>query len=280
MAIDTPQPPAALSDPVRLRALRRSGLLDPSADAVFDRYTRLATRLLGTPVALLSLVESNRQTTLSIVGAELKQAPLSHSFCQHVVAGDAPLVIDDAPTHPLGKTNGAVADYGVQAYAGAPVRGPGGEALGSFCVVSDVPRTWTESDIRVIEELAAAISDEISLRMRERRTTALTDAATLATIAADDQGAVFDVSLSWKRLTGRMMDQSAGNRWIDALHADDRSRTAEAWQAAVGKRLACTLDCHLIGEDGESHPARLYGAPVWAETGTFTEYVGAFTARA
>ncbi len=273
-----PDTTAALKDPARLRALRRSGLLDPSSDAVFDRYTRMATRLLGTPVALLSLMEANRQTTLSVQGAELKEAPLSHSFCQHVVAGDAPLLISDAPTHPLGKINGAVADFGVKAYAGAPVRAPGGEPLGSFCVVSDTPRVWTDGDVQVIEELAAAISEEIALRMRERRTTALAEAATLATLMADDEGAVFEVSSSWKRLTGFTSVRSVDDGWLSALHSGDRVRVARAWQSAVGKRSTCTLECRLMDSSGTAHTVRLSGAPIWAETHTFTEYVGAFTA--
>ncbi len=268
---------AALSDPIRLRALRRSGLLDPSADAVFDRYTRLATRLLGTPVALLSLVEPERQTFKSRVGMDVRHTPLSHSFCQHVVERNAPLVVEDAREHPLVRANAAIADLGVVAYVGAPVHAPEGEPLGSFCVVSDMPRAWTEEDVHVIEELAASVSTEIGLRMRERRASALTDAATLCTLAADDTGAVFDVSPSWTRVTGRTTAQSTANGWTDVLHIDDRTRIAEAWQAAVERRSACTLDCRLLNAKGETRSVRLHGAPVWADTGTFTEYVGAFT---
>lgn len=273
-----PDTTAALTDPARLRALRRSGLLDPSADAVFDRYTRMASRLLGTPVALLSLMEDNRQTTLSVHGADLKEAPLSHSFCQHVVAGDAPLLISHTPTHPLGKINGAVADFGAMAYAGAPVRAPGGEPLGSFCVVSDTPRVWTDGDVQVIEELAAAISNEIALRMTERRATALVEVAALGMLMADDEGAVFEVSPSWKHFTGFTSARSVDDGWMNALHSGDRVRVARAWYSAVGKRSSCTLDCRVMDGSGTAHAVRLHGAPIWAETHTFTEYVGAFTA--
>ena len=253
-------------------------MLDPSADAVFDRYTRLATRLIGTPVALLSLVEPQRQTFKSRVGLDVSETPLSHSFCQHVVEQNAPLVVEDAREHPLVRANAAIADLGVVAYVGAPVRAPQGEPLGSFCVVSDMPRAWTEDDVRVIEQLATAVSTEIGLRMRERRASALASAATLGTLAADDTGAVFDVSPSWGRLTGLSLAQSATSGWTDALHPDDQTRIADAWRAAIERRSACTLDCRLMDAGGEVRVVRLHGAPVWAETGTFTEYVGAVTA--
>ena len=82
---------AALRDERRLAALWRTGLLDTPPEQVFDRLTRLVRRLLGTPVALVSLVDADRQFFKSAVGlpepwAARRETPLSHSFCQHVVA--------------------------------------------------------------------------------------------------------------------------------------------------------------------------------------------------
>ncbi len=267
---------AVLSDPVRLRALRRSGLLDPSADAVFDRYTRLATRLLGTPVALLSLVEPERQTFKSRVGLDVQSTPLSHSFCQHVVHSDATFVVEDAREHPLVKANEAIADLGVVAYAGAPVHAPDGEALGSFCAIASQPRVWTDDDVRIIEELAAAVSAEIGLRMRVRRSTILARAALLAWIAADDQGTVHETSASWLQLVGRSSAANADSGWTAALHPDDRERVAQVWQAAAAEHVSCVIDCRLVAGSAATRAVRLYGAPEWAANGTFTEYVGAF----
>src|SRR5919202_2375924 len=97
---------APLHDPARLAALRQSALLDSPTEAAFDRLTRLATRMLHVPVALVSLVDQNRQFFKSCIGlpdpwASQRETPLSHSFCQHVVATGEPLIIPDARTHPL-----------------------------------------------------------------------------------------------------------------------------------------------------------------------------------
>ena len=92
---------APVADPRRVAALRAAGLLDLPVAEDFDRVTRMAAELLGVPIVLVSLVDSDRQFFLSCVGlgrelSEERETPLSHSFCQYVVAGDEPLVISDA----------------------------------------------------------------------------------------------------------------------------------------------------------------------------------------
>jgi PAS domain-containing protein len=268
---------AVLSDPVRLRALRRSGLLDPSASAVFDRYTRLATQLLGTPIALLSLVDAGRQVFASRVGLDLEETPLSHSFCQHVVSRNEPLAIGDARAHELTKDNAAIEDLGVEAYVGAPVRGDGGEPLGSFCAIGNSPRFWTPDDVAVIEELAEAISAEIALRIRERRARAVTNALTHASLAAGDDGAVYHVSSGWPRMTGQPVPGALGDGWADAVHPDERASALEQWHTHIRARKQMRLDCRVRSATGGAVAVRFVGVPVWAEQGTFTEYVGAVT---
>ena len=109
-----------LGDPARLAALERRGLLDSPPDEALDRLTRLAAGLLRAPVALVSLVDDHRQFFKSAVGlpepwASRRETPLSYSFCQHVVATAAPLRVEDAPRHPLGRDNRTVAELGVVA---------------------------------------------------------------------------------------------------------------------------------------------------------------------
>ncbi len=160
-----------LAAPDRLAALQRLRLLDSEAELTFDRVSRLAARLLNAPVALLSLVDDRRQFFKSAIGlegpaAEARETPLSHSFCQHVVTSGAPLIVEDARSHPTVCDNLAIPDLGVAAYLGIPVCDPDGYVLGSFCVIDGHSRPWSEADINLLQDLAALIMTEIALRQK------------------------------------------------------------------------------------------------------------------
>jgi signal transduction histidine kinase len=180
-----------LDDPERLAALRETALLDSPVDGAFDRLTRLAARLLRAPIALVSLVDADRQFFKSCVGlpgpvAEARGTPLSHSFCQHAVERGQPLIIDDARVHPLVRENAALRDLDVIAYAGIPLRTVDGVVLGSFCVIDHVPRRWTVDDLATLSDLAASVMTEIELRTALRRAEAARAEAALANRAKDD----------------------------------------------------------------------------------------------
>ena len=162
-----------LTDPARLDALRAADLLDGGAEEAFDRFARLAAAVLNAPVALVSLVDADRQFFKSCVGlpepwASARQTPLSHSFCQHAVTSREPLVVEDAREHPVVKSNLAIRDLGVVAYLGVPLITSGGHALGSFCVIDSKPRRWTEREVGVVRDLTAAVVTEIELRAQTR----------------------------------------------------------------------------------------------------------------
>lgn len=160
----------ALDDPGRLEALYGTGLMDSEISERYERLTRLASKLLGAPVALVSLVDDQRQFFKSSLGlpepwATARETPLSHSFCQHVVTSGQPLRIADAPNHPLVKDNLAIPDLGVVAYLGVPIIGDAGDNLGSFCVVDTMPRAWSDEEEEMLRELSEFLQAEISLRM-------------------------------------------------------------------------------------------------------------------
>ena len=159
-----------LRDPGRLSALRRTRLLDSPAEPAFDRLSHLAARLVHAPVALVVLVDQDRQFFKSCLGlpepwASQRETPLSHSFCLHEIASGQPLIIDDARTHPLVCENLAIRDLGVVAYAGIPLITADGHAIGSFCVIDSQPRHWMADDVAILRELAAATMTEIGLRV-------------------------------------------------------------------------------------------------------------------
>jgi GAF domain-containing protein len=159
---------AILADAARLKALKQAALLDTPPEEAFDRLTRLAARLLGVPVSVVSLVDKDRQFFKSCVGipeqvALSRQTPLTHSFCQHAVLSGEPVIVHDAREHPVLRANPAVA-LGVVAYAGIPLVTPDGLVLGSFCAIDTKPREWTEEQIQILHDLSAAAMTEIELR--------------------------------------------------------------------------------------------------------------------
>ena len=165
---------AAARDPQRLSALQDTGLLDSDVDPAFDRHARLAAQVLNAPVALVSLVDEDRQFFKSCLGlpepwATQRGTPLSHSFCQHAVASREPLVVDDAREHDLLRDNLAIRDMGVIAYAGIPLIDPEGNALGTLCVIDSQPRHWTSHQVQLLEDLAASVVTEINLARAARR---------------------------------------------------------------------------------------------------------------
>ena len=158
----------SLTTAERLSALAATGLLDSPSETSFDRITSLVSRLLHAPVALVSLVDANRQFFKSSVGlpepwASSRETPLSHSFCQHVVRSGTPLVVADAREHPLVRSNGAVTDLGVIAYLGVPLTTSGGHVLGSLCAIDGIARQWSDDDVHLMNDMAAIVMREIVL---------------------------------------------------------------------------------------------------------------------
>lgn len=165
---------AALHNGERIAALNAEGLLDGAPEPIFDRFARLAARVAGVPTALVSLVTDARQVFAGLCGlaepwADARQTPLSHSFCQHVVANGAPLVVEDARRDPVLSTNLAISDLDVVAYAGFPVSSPTGHVLGSLCAIDSRPRVWHAAQLEALADVALLVGNELERRDLVRR---------------------------------------------------------------------------------------------------------------
>jgi len=230
-----------IGDPGRLAALAESGLLDSPSDAGFDRFTRLVAEVLHVPVALFTIVTPERQVLKSTVGVgELRETPLSHSFCRHVVDTGAPLEVVDARSHPRVHDNPAIQDFGIIAYLGMPLVTRDGLRLGALCAIDHTPRQWTGRDHGVLEDLAAAMMAEIELRLANRQ---------VAAAAAELHFAATHDSLT-----------RVGNR--RALMADLASVIAEGRPATfavidvLGMRAFNDLHGHIAGDELLARVAR------------------------
>jgi len=158
--------PIPIDDSHRLAALRRSNLLDTPREVVFDRITRLASRLLGTPISLLSLIDEDRQWFKSKVGLDIEQGSREASFCGHAIDHDGVMVVPDATSDERFADNPWVTeDPSIRFYAGAPLRTADGHTLGTLCAIDKKPRhDFSEDDKQTLRDLADIAMAQIELR--------------------------------------------------------------------------------------------------------------------
>lgn len=147
----------------RIGALHALNLLDTEPEERFDRITRLAQRVFGTSMSAFTLVDSDRQWFKSKVNMESEEDPLETGFCPHAILVAETTVVPDAREDVRFHDNPLVAvDPGIRFYAGHPVSGPGGETLGTLCVIDDKPRAAADFDAEALAEFAAMVEAEVA----------------------------------------------------------------------------------------------------------------------
>jgi PAS domain S-box-containing protein len=255
----------------RLAAVARTALLDTPPEAAFDRLTRMAARLLGAPVSLITLVTDDRQFFKSAMGlpepwASRRSAPLSHSFCRQVAISGEPLIVEDARRHPLLRANPAVREFGWIAYAGVPLVGRDGGVVGSFSVVDGMPRLWSERDVTLLRDLAACAASEIELRLRESRDTVAAPGGNggprspevfedtgIPMGVASPEGRWVRVNRALAELLGYREDELIGALAEGMIHPDDRPGQREALRLLLaGECPSYTSEHRCVPRSGEA----------------------------
>ncbi|MFN3165456.1 MAG: response regulator [Phycisphaeraceae bacterium] len=154
----------------RLVSLMSCDVLDTEPEACFDDLTELASRLCQTPIALVSLVDHDRQWFKSRTGLDATQTPRDQAFCAYTILGGGPLVIEDATTDPRTSDNPLVTgEPGIRAYAGVPLRLTEGEAVGTLCVVDTKPRRFDARQIADLRVIARQVVAQLEWRRAERQ---------------------------------------------------------------------------------------------------------------
>lgn len=150
----------------RLAALREYQILDTAAEAAYDDLTRLAADICGTPIALVTLIDADRQWFKSKVGVDVTESPRELAFCAHTICGRNTLVVEDATRderfadHPFVRGGPQL-----RFYAGSPLVNPEGQALGSLCVLDTHPRRLTADQM----ESLAALSRQVMVLLEYGR---------------------------------------------------------------------------------------------------------------
>jgi diguanylate cyclase (GGDEF)-like protein len=154
------------NEATRLAALRDYAILDTSAEQAYDDITKMAAYICDTPVALMSLVDEDRQWFKSKVGLTVNQTPRSQAFCAHaVLQPDEVMVINDASRDARFADNPLVlSDPAIRFYAGAPLVTASGTAIGTVCVIDKVPRELNAPKIEALKALARQVVAQLELR--------------------------------------------------------------------------------------------------------------------
>ncbi|MGR8921017.1 MAG: diguanylate cyclase domain-containing protein [Gammaproteobacteria bacterium] len=157
----TPEKPA--NEATRLDALRALNILDSSPEERFDRLTRLAKRLFGVPIALVSLVDEERQWFKSCQGLDASETPRDISFCGHAILKDDVFLVPDARTDERFHDNPLVTgDPKIRFYAGCPLQVPNGSKLGTLCLIDQHPREFNAEDLTLLKDLARMAEQELA----------------------------------------------------------------------------------------------------------------------
>ena len=156
-------PPLPADEPARLSAVRALDILDTPSEERFERITRLARRLFGVPMALISLVDEDRQWFKSHPGLEMSETPRSVSFCGHTILGDQIMEVGDTTTDERFLDNPLVTQApGIRFYAGCPLRAPDGSKLGALCLMDRTPRSLSSEDRALLRDLTDMASQELA----------------------------------------------------------------------------------------------------------------------
>ncbi len=158
------QAPIPKTDAQRLVALHSLNILDTSPEERFDRVTRLAKHLFNVPIALIGMVDANRQWFKSCQGLAINQMPRAISFCGHAIMSEEAFIVPNALDDERFADNPVVTgEPYVRFYAGKPLSTADGNRVGTLCIIDTKPRQLNTQEINLLQDLAAVVENEMNL---------------------------------------------------------------------------------------------------------------------
>lgn len=149
----------------RLAAVYRLGLLDTAAEERFDRHARIAAAAFDAPIALITLIDRERQWYKAHYGFDFSETSRDVGFCSHAILESEPLVVNDARQDDRFADNPVViGDPHVRFYAGVPLHAATGERVGALCVVDHKPRSLSSAQLRALKDIARLVEEELDQR--------------------------------------------------------------------------------------------------------------------
>jgi PAS domain S-box-containing protein len=265
-------PEAPIDERARLVALERFQVDGTVPEQDFDDLARVAAHVCGTPIALVSFVDAERQWTKAQVGWQEASTPRCDSFCDRAVTSRELLVVEDAAADPRFAANPLVrGPAGIRFYAGAPMLTPEGHALGTVCVMDRVPRKLGAEKRellralarqavhlmelrRGIEELRESNSERTgvqrALKETEERYRDLFEGASDLIQAVSPDGRFLYTNRAWRDTLGYSAAEVGGLRLFDVIHPEHRGDAADLMQWVMEGGDVDTAQLVLVSKDG------------------------------
>jgi len=237
----------------RLAALRSYEILDTPSEPEFDDFTRLAAQICGTPIALVSLIDANRQWFKSKQGLDVAETPRELAFCTHAIQNGEWLEVPNALDDERFRDNPFVTgDPGIRFYAGTPLVTSKGLSLGTLCVIDRTPRHLTPEQREALAALGRQVVRQLDLRLAQRHEhrlkeeasrkaafqQALLDSAQAAIISTTTEGVITSFNRGAEQLLGYAAAELVGQATLDLFHAPaEVSTRAEELTAELGRAI-------------------------------------------
>ncbi|MDF5725674.1 MAG: EAL domain-containing protein [Rhizonema sp. PD37] len=277
--------PIPSNEEARIQALHQYYILDTSAEEAYDELTRLAAHICGTPTALISLIDRERQWFKSKVGLEITQTHRDLAFCSYAILQPQMLIVQDTYqdarfcNNPL-----ATKELKIRFYAGVPLINPEELALGTLCVIDYVPRDLSAVQQEALKILARQAIAQLELRrnvaalkqviiQREQTEAALRESEeryrllvelSPETIAVYSEGKLDYINITGAKLFGAATpEELIGRRIEDFVYPDDQQfPKARVQQIQVKGNLAIKSEQKLVRLDGRVIDVEVTGIPV------------------
>lgn len=256
------QPPAKHpTEHERLLELESLQILDTPPEERYDRITRIAQVALDAPIALVSLIDEQRQWFKSRQGLDVPETPRDISFCGHAVAEDRMLIVQDAAEDRRFSDNPLVAgEPRIRFYAGQVLHGPRGFPIGTLCVIDRRPRVVSGAQIQVLRDLAALVEQELSAahlaedwkrnRERSRFFEELVDTARDLVEAVDATGRIVYVNNGWRVALG-YEDAPVPERIFDVIAPEEHAHCRELFAEAQAGKDVSAIETVFLTRTGE-----------------------------
>ena len=220
----------------RLAELYRYDILDTEVEAEFDDFTQLAAQICGVPIALVTLIDKDRQWFKSRVGLDVTQTARDISFCGHAVLGEGVFEIRDAAHDPRFVDNPLVlSGPAIRFYAGVPLMARSGHAIGTLCVIDTQPKSLSDEQIKSLQALSRQVVRQLDLRLLVRRQKVqnlelakhrnfqklLLERASAGVASVTATGQITSVNLAFELLVGYGADELVHQKNIRLFHLEE-----------------------------------------------------------